>query len=231
MKKLLWLVVPAVFVGMLLLLPRDGLKSVFSAAKNPETLVIDAGHGGFDGGAVGAGGVTEQGINLRIAQHTQALAGFFGIPTVMTRANEEALDYVEGRPIRENKVADIRARQHIAEETENAVFLSIHLNKFEQSQYHGAQVFYSRNDPLSKTLAEALQKSLIAGADPGNNRQAKPAANTIYLMKKLQCPAVVVECGFLSNPAEAEKLQQPDYQKQLAVCIIGGYLSYRGEAS
>ena len=103
------------------------------------------------------------------------------------------------------------------------------MNKFEQTQYHGAQVFYSRNNPRSKQLAEALQAALIEGSDPSNHRQAKQAANTIYLMKKLECPAVIAECGFLSNPAEAERLQQEEYQKQLAVCIIGGYLRYRGE--
>lgn len=231
MKKFLWLAVSAAVAGMLLLWPSGGIENVFSAADGRETLVIDAGHGGFDGGAVGAGGVTEQGINLRIAQHTQALAGFFGIPVVMTRSDEGALGYVEGRPVRENKVTDIRERQRIAESTENAVFLSIHLNKFEQAQYHGAQVFYSRNDPRSKALAEAVQDALVRGVDPENHRQAKQAASTIYLMKKLQCPAVVIECGFLSNPAEAEKLQQPEYQKQLAVCVIGGYLSYRGDST
>lgn len=219
-------IVPAVLAGALLFGSAGGASA---ASEPPETLVIDAGHGGFDGGAVAQDGTTEQGINLQIAKDMETLAGFLGIPVVMTRPDENALGYVEGRPIRENKVADIRERQRIAESVENAVFLSIHLNKFEQSQYHGAQVFYSRSNPQSRLLAEALQESLIRGADPGNARQAKQAANTIYLMKKLQCPAVVVECGFLSNPAEAERLRQPEYQKQLAVCIIGGYLSYRGE--
>ena len=227
MKRILGLVL--LLIGVLVFWPSGGIRNVFSAAEPLETLVIDAGQGGFDGGAVGAGGVNEQGINLRIAKHTEALAGFFGIPTVMTRSDENALGFIDGRPIRENKVSDIHERQRIAEETENPVFLSIHLNKFEQTQYHGAQVFYSRNNPRSKQLAEALQAALIEGSDPSNHRQAKQAANTIYLMKKLECPAVIAECGFLSNPAEAERLQQEEYQKQLAVCIIGGYLRYRGE--
>lgn len=231
MKKLLWAALPAVLAAALVFTVPNIRADVFSAAHPPETLVLDAGHGGFDGGAVGAGGVTEQDINLHIAQRTWALAGFFGIPVTMTRTDGNALGYVAGRAIRENKAADIRERERIAAETENAVFLSIHLNKFEQPQYHGAQVFYSKNNPRSKILAEQLQESLRRGADPENNRQAKQAANTIYLMKKLECPAVVVECGFLSNPTEAEKLQQEDYQKQLAVCIIGGYLRCRSAAA
>lgn len=225
----IWFILAAA-LALLLFLPQNGFMSVFSPSSGAETLVIDAGHGGFDGGAVGAGGVTEQGINLSIARHTEALAGFFGIPTVMTRTDEGALGYVDGRPIRENKVTDIRERERIANETENPVFLSIHLNKFEQSQYHGAQVFYSKNNPRSKTLAESAQAALIAGVDPENKREAKQAGSTIYLMKKLDCPAVVIECGFLSNPAEAEKLQQEEYHKQLAICIISGYLRDRGES-
>lgn len=228
MKKQIWgaLLLLAVLLACL---PSGGVRSVFSASDPPETLVIDAGHGGFDGGAVSASGVSEQQINLYIARHTQALAGFFGIPTVMTRPDENALGFVDGRAIRDNKVADIHERRRIAEETENPVFLSIHLNQFPQAQYHGAQVFFSRGNPRSKALAESIQAALIEGVDPQNTRQAKQAANTIYLMKKLECPAVIIECGFLSNPAESERLQQEEYQKQLAVCILSGYLRYRGE--
>lgn len=231
MKKWIWLAIPAALAAVIVLLPSENVRSAFFTSENQPTLVIDAGHGGFDGGAVSPDGVTEQGINLRIAQSAEALAGFFSIPTVMTRTDEGALNYDEGKSIRENKVADIRERRRIAEETENAVFLSIHLNKFEQSQYHGAQVFYSPNDPRSKALAETLQATLVSQLEPDNQRAAKKATNTIYLMKKLECPAVVVECGFLSNPAEAEKLQQPEYQKQLALCIIGGWLACQGEFS
>ena len=122
----------------------------------PAVLVIDAGHGGFDGGATGAAGTSEQQINLYIAQRVQALAGFFGVQTVMTRADELALDYDPSRTIRENKIADIRAREQIANELAAPVFVSIHLNKFSDAQYHGAQVFYSVNHAGSKALAASL---------------------------------------------------------------------------
>ena len=201
-------------------------QSAFSAWEHEYTLVLDAGHGGFDGGAVGANGTTEQHINLSVAQRTQALAGFFGIGTAMTRPDEQALGYEAGRSVRENKVADIKARERITKETENPVFLSIHLNKFEDPQYWGAQTFYSKNNAAGRPLAESLQSNLIAGLAPENHRQAKQAADTIYLMKKLDCPAVIVECGFLSNPDEERRLQGEDYHKRLAVCILSGYLQF-----
>lgn len=201
-------------------------QTVFSPWAHEHTLVLDAGHGGFDGGAIGSAGTTEQHINLSVAQRTQALAGFFGIETVMTREDEQALDYEAGRSVHENKVADIKMRERIAQQAENPVFLSIHLNKFEEGKYWGAQTFYSKNDPDGKILAEFLQKTLISGLNPENNRQARQAVDTIYLMKKLHCPAVIVECGFLSNPEEERLLQQETYHKRLALCIIGGYLQY-----
>lgn len=205
---------------------RQKTMDVFGAGNSLPVLVIDAGHGGFDGGAVGVNGTTEQDINLSISRSVQALSGLFGYASVMTRPDEQALDYVEGRSVRENKVADIKARERITNETENPVFLSIHLNKFEDPQYYGAQVFYSKNNVDSKILAEQTQEALIAGIPNGNIRRAKPAAAAIYLMKKLECPAVIVECGFLSNPEEERKLCDPGYHKQLALCIFEGYQEY-----
>lgn len=207
--------------------PQAQRRSAFAQTMHAQTLVIDAGHGGFDGGAVSANGTTEQHINLSIAQRTRALAGFWGIPTVMTREDENALGYDPAKAIRQNKITDIKERERIVSCCENPVFLSIHLNKFEQSQYHGAQVFYSRNHPDGKTLAELTQECLRCGVDAQNNRQAKQATSSIYLMKKLSCPSIIVECGFLSNPAEEQKLQNETYHKSLAVCIISGYLQYQ----
>lgn len=213
-----------IFLAALFIMRGGMVTRVLAEASAPPTLVLDAGHGGFDGGAIGSAGTTEQDINLSIAQRVQALAGFFGVRTAMTRETNEALDYHPEKSVRDNKVTDIKAREQKVHETVNPVFLSIHLNKFSDAQYHGAQVFYSKNNARSKQLAELLQACLVAGADPSNHRQAKPAENTIYLMKKLDCPAVIVECGFLSNPAEEALLSQQDYHKKLAVCILCGYL-------
>ena len=199
---------------------------VFCRDRRLPTLVIDAGHGGFDGGAVGANGTSEQHINLSVARSTQALSSLFGYLSAMTRPDEQALDYIAGRSVHENKVADIKARERITNEITDPIFLSIHLNKFEDPKYYGAQVFYSKNHVDSQILAEKTQKSLISGIRNGNIRRAKPAAPAIYLMKKLDCPAVIVECGFLSNPDEERRLCDPGYQKRLALCIFAGYQEY-----
>lgn len=197
---------------------------VFGTHHEVETLVLDAGHGGFDGGAVSPNGVTEQEINLHVTKKVESLAGLFGIPTELTRKDGNALDYEAGRSVRENKVADIKARQHICEQIQNPVFISIHLNKFEQSRYFGAQVFYGEKNAQSKAIAESIQAALKSGIANGNHRVAKPAGDSIYLMRTLTCPALIVECGFLSNPDDETALMQDVYQTQLAVCILAGYL-------
>ena len=199
-------------------------RAMQTAGNAQTTLVIDAGHGGFDGGAVGADGTAEQDINLSIAKRVQVLANFFGVPTAMTRPDENALDYNPSRTVRENKIADIKAREKLVNSIPSPVFLSIHLNKFSDAQYHGAQVFYSTGNVQGKPLAEQIQQCLIDGCDPLNHRKAKQADSAIYLMKKLDCPAVIIECGFLSNPAEAARLRDEAYHKQLAAAVICGYL-------
>lgn len=231
-KKIRRVMLLTVGVAMALLLIIRGGGGVMQTIRTMQesravrTLVIDAGHGGFDGGAVGVNGTAEQDINLSIARSVYALAGFFGMPAAMTREDENALAYDPSRSVRENKAADIKAREKRAQEFDRPVFVSIHLNKFSDPQYHGSQVFYSPNHAGSRVLAEALQNSLTQGCDPSNHRTAKQAEKTIYLMKKLECPAVIVECGFLSNPEEELRLREPDYQKKLAVCILYGCLQY-----
>lgn len=160
-------------------------RAMQTAGNAQTTLVIDAGHGGFDGGAVGADGTAEQDINLSIAKRVQVLANFFGVPTAMTRPDENALDYNPSRTVRENKIADIKAREKLVNSIPSPVFLSIHLNKFSDAQYHGAQVFYSTGNVQGKPLAEQIQQCLIDGCDPLNHRKAKQADSAIYLMKKL----------------------------------------------
>ena len=198
--------------------------SVFHDEEGRKTLILDAGHGGFDGGAQAADGTAEQDINLSIAKDLYVLCGFFGESSTMTRWDENALNYETGRTIRENKEADIKARKTIADGIPNGVFLSIHLNQFEQMQYYGAQTFYSLKNSESSVYAEKIQESLICGIHNKNTRKAKPAPQTVYLMQHLDCPAVIVECGFLSNPEESQLLKTSEYQKKLALCIFSGYM-------
>lgn len=206
------------------------LMPVFSVSDSTKhTLVLDAGHGGMDGGAVAADGTTEQDINLNIALTCRDLARFLGISTVMTREDNQSLDYNLENTIRQNKVDDIHARERIANEQSNPVFLSIHLNKFSDTSYSGAQTFWSQNNLDGQMLAENIQTSLTEGLKPSKERSAKPAENSIYLMKQLTCPAVIVECGFLSNVEETEKLKQTEYQMRIAVCILSGYCNCMGK--
>ncbi|MGN1030176.1 MAG: N-acetylmuramoyl-L-alanine amidase [Butyricicoccaceae bacterium] len=201
------------------------LIDVFSEGRNGYTLVLDAGHGGMDGGAVAADGTCEQDINLSIALRCRELAELCGIPTVMTRENADSLNYDAEKSIRQNKVADIRARAEITQNTRNPMFVSVHLNKFTDTAYHGAQVFWSKNNQDGKVLAESIQSSLITGINDGNQRAAKQAVDSIWLMKTLECPAVIVECGFLSNVQETQLLKQDVYQQKLALCIVSGCLN------
>lgn len=171
-------------------------------------------------------GTMEKDINLAIARKCEAFAGLFGLRTMLTREDENSIDYDPEQTIRANKVADIHARARITNSVSNPIFLSIHLNKFSDASYSGAQVFWSKNNPEGQLLAQQIQDTLTRGLSPARERQAKQAADSIYLMKTLTCPAVIVECGFLSNAEEARLLAQDDYQKRLALCIINGYLQY-----
>ena len=202
------------------------LYGVFAPHNYQHTLVLDAGHGGVDGGAVAEDGTAEQDINLAIVKKCQVFAGFFGIRTVLTRTDQQSLHYDPASTVRQNKVADIHAREEITNRAKNPIFVSVHLNKFSDSQYTGAQVFWSKNNPEGQLLAESVQDQLTLGLHPVRQRVAKQAPDSVYLMKHLTCPAIIVECGFLSNQQETEQLKQDSYQKRLSVCMIQGYLNY-----
>lgn len=186
-------------------------------------VLLDAGHGGMDGGAVSADGVCEAPITLAIAQKTQALLGFCGTQALMTRYDDTSLNYDPSATTRENKNADLKARLELAKQYPDCPFLSIHLNQFSQAKYAGAQVFYGQN---GQELALALQDRLRAVLDPENDRVCKPAPEGVFLMKNITSPAVTIECGFLSNPEECTKLQQNDYQTRIALAIVSGYQQY-----
>ena len=188
--------------------------------------IIDAGHGGIDGGAVSPSGTQEAELNLSISYKIRDIMKLFGINTFMTRYDERSLDYDENKSIRENKNADLKARLRMSSEHMDCDFLSIHLNKFEQSKYRGAQVFYSPNDPNSELLAVCLQDALIMYLDNNNKRAAKESHDSVYLMKNIKAPAVTIECGFLSNPDEEKLLQDDSYQTLIALSITKGYIDY-----
>lgn len=201
-------------------------KCVTILSYDKPSVIIDAGHGGIDGGAVSSGGTEEAGINLLISEKTRLVMLFLGIRSVMTRSDEGSLNYNPEKSIKENKNADLKERLKIAEQFSDCDFLSIHLNKFEQSKYFGAQVFYSANNSKSLILAETLQNSMIDYLDKDNIRKAKISPESVYLMKNIKSPAVIIECGFLSNPAEEQKLVSDEYQTHIAISITKGYIDY-----
>lgn len=191
-----------------------------TVASKPITVVLDAGHGGEDGGAVSANGVLEKDLNLSIALRLRALLEANGIRVVLTRSTDTLLydkdvDY-HGR----KKALDLAARKNIAESTENCVFVSIHMNAFPIAKYQGLQVWYSKNHPASLTLAQSVQSMNQSLLQPSNERPVKAATSSIYLLHHLRSPAILVECGFLSNPEEATLLASEEYQENLAFLLF-----------
>lgn len=188
-----------------------------------QTLVIDAGHGGEDGGAVSASGASESALNLAVAKRLDAILGFCGVPSVMLRNEDVMLSDPGGSTIRERKVSDLHNRVKAVNQVGNAVLISVHQNSFTDSKYSGAQVFYAPT-PDSQGFAERTQELLRVTLSPGNDRRAKPIPGTVYLMNHISCKAILVECGFLTNPEEDRLLQTPDYQLKLAATLAGAYL-------
>lgn len=186
-------------------------------------LILDAGHGGEDGGAVSLTGVPESNINLAVVLRIDQILGFYGVAPILLRDSDISIYDPGCETLRQKKVSDLRNRVAAIESTANAVVISIHQNTFSNSAYHGAQAFF-RPGEESKALAELMQKSIRDGVDPGNKRTPTQIADSVYLMKHITCPAVLVECGFLSNPAEEEKLRSGSYQTQLALSISSAWL-------
>lgn len=185
-------------------------------------VVIDAGHGGDDPGKVGINGVDEKQVNLEIAMLVKEYLEQADVRVVMTRETEEGL-YDAGVP--NKKVQDMKKRIGIIEKTEPDITVSIHQNSYPEEYVHGAQVFYYEGSTSGRKLAECLQKQLVIKTDPDNKRQVK-ANNSYYLLRKTPVPIVIVECGFLSNREEAEKLCSAGYQKRVAWAIHLGILQY-----
>ena len=218
-KKLapLYLLVIAAFLGLTFLGDRAVTAMTETAPiERRRVFVIDAGHGGMDGGATSCTGVLESQINLEIALRLDDLMHLLGHETVMIRTTDKSV-YTQGDTIAAQKVADLKQRVKIVNETNNAVLISIHQNIFSDGRYSGAQVFYVP-DSESKALAEELQSALVSTLNPGSNRKCKKA-DGVYLMEHIDRPGVLVECGFLSNVEEEAKLRLPSYQQQICAVI------------
>lgn len=196
-----------------------------------QTIVLDAGHGGEDGGAVSADGVPESGLNLAITYKLRDVFLFLGRDTVLTREGEDAIYSPDCVTLREKKVSDLKNRVALINAQPGAVLISIHQNSMPgHPSVHGAQVFYNAVSPGSE-LGMAVQGALNGAVNAGNEKNAKAIGSTIYLMKNVCCSAILIECGFLSNPAETQQLLTDGYQMKLAVCIAAGFLQYHTEGA
>ena len=187
--------------------------TVSDAIDCSNTVIIDAGHGGEDGGTQSSAGVLEKDINLNITMKLGTLLRLMGYTVVYTRTEDKLYYGDDAVTQRQKKVSDIHYRMKLMEAYNNALFISIHQNYFEQSKYYGAQVFYSKNNPESQIIAEKIQSNIKSGTD-------------IYLLYHTKSPAVMVECGFMSNPGEALLLSDDKYQIKLCLAIAAGLEEY-----
>ncbi|MCL2311550.1 MAG: N-acetylmuramoyl-L-alanine amidase [Firmicutes bacterium] len=187
-------------------------------------VIIDPGHGGEDGGAVGHDGIVEKEINLKIALCLRDILQFSGYETVMTRDKDKAIYDNSAIKLRQKKVSDLRNRLAILRKNSSAdsIFVSIHQNKFPNEKYFGTQIFYSEGNPLSEDLAIKVRENIIEQIQPKNTREIKRATSKIFLLNNSEIPSITTECGFLSNPEEAKKLSDETYQSKIAMCIFLG---------
>ena len=186
-------------------------------ASTNQTVIVDPGHGGEDGGAVSPNGVPESKLNLEISLRLRDLLSFLGVRVQMTRETDCSIHSTDAQTVSEKKVSDLKNRVLLVNETPNALLVSIHQNMFPESKYYGTQVFYSRTAG-SQELAESMQARFSTALDETNHRMAKLAQN-VYLMNQIRCPGILIECGFLSNPREEQLLQKEAYQKKIAAVI------------
>ena len=190
------------------------------------TVILDAGHGGEDGGAVAADGTAEKDLNLIISNGIAAFFELFGVPYIPVRTQDISVCDAGLVTIRERKRSDIMNRFALVNNTPDSVLLSIHQNMFEQQKYNGTQVFYAGKIPESKALAESIKTAVVTALQPENKRETKPSTDSIYLLYHAKTASVMVECGFLSNPAELDKLKTESYQSQMSYFIFKGLLNY-----
>lgn len=218
------------FLGLAAVLWRGSAIPVFHVRDEvPVTVVIDPGHGGEDGGAVSPAGVAESQINLAVSIRLSDLLRFAGERTLLTRSDDVTICDEGLDTMRQRKTSDLKNRVKLVEETENSVLLSIHQNSLPSSPVtYGAQVFWNQREG-AKELAASIQDALNAAVNAGNDKHPRQIPDSIYVMKNITAPGVLVECGFLSNGPETERLQTPAHQLHLASAIAAGYLNAKGQ--
>ena len=231
-KKRITLILSGIFLSVFVFILTTGNAeeqnkyiSTVSLPASGKTIVIDAGHGVPDEGAQSSNGTTEAETNLKIALKLQNLLEQSGCTVILTRSDENAIYDIDSKTLKQKKISDIKNRVKIGNESSADIFVSIHLNKIPQQQYDGWQTFYNANSSEGQKLATLIQNNLNDAIQKENNRVAKSIDN-IYIVKHVEIPITIVECGFLSNPEEEKKLLQDDYQNKLAWGIYNGIIDY-----
>lgn len=190
------------------------------------TIIIDAGHGGEDGGAVAPDGSFEKDYNLDIALRLKEVLTYYGYNVIMTRTTDTMTCDTGLITQREKKISDIRNRLKLINSTDNCIFVSIHQNNFSDSHQEGAQVFYSKNNVQSRYLADEIQKSIVSTLQTNNKRKTKLSGTEIFLLYHSTVPSVLVECGFLSNNNDLINLKNNNYKTKLAIVIADGIINF-----
>lgn len=234
MKKRFQFTLCCLIMGICVIVCASWLSSAVTTISENEPIIrknriiIDAGHGGEDGGATSCTGILESTYNLQIAIRLNDLFHLLGFDTVMIRTSDISI-YTKGDSIAQKKMSDLKERVRIVNETENAILLSIHQNNFSDSRYSGAQVFYA-DSPESREFARQIQAAILSVLNPGSRRQIK-RSDRIYIMEHIKRPGILIECGFLSNPAEESRLRSADYQQKLCCVIASATSQYLKDAA
>ena len=231
-KKRITLILSGIFLSVFVFILTTGNAeeqnkyiSTVSLPASGKTIVIDAGHGVPDEGAQSSNGTTEAETNLKIALKLQNLLEQSGCTVILTRSDENAIYDIDSKTLKQKKISDIKNRVKIGNESSADIFVSIHLNKIPQSQYDGWQTFYKEGSEDGARLAKTIQENLNKTIKKENNRIAK-TIDKIYIIKHVEIPTTIVECGFLSNPDEEKLLLEDEYQNKLAWGIYNGIIDY-----
>lgn len=227
-KRLIFIevsIIFSIFFSTILNKSNNDTINTSSIPVSSHTVTIDAGHGIPDEGAQNENGLTEAGINLKIALKVQKLLEVSNCTVILTRSDENGIYDIDSKTLREMKVSDMKNRVKIGNSSDSDIFVSIHLNKIPQNQYYGWQTFYKRNSEEGKNLSNYIQENLNQSIQIENKRVPQIISGK-YIIENLEIPTVIVECGFLSNPTEANLLTQNDYQDKIAWGIYCGIMDY-----
>ena len=230
-KKRITMILGCILVGIFTFILQkaqtDGMETIETVTLpvSGKTIIVDAGHGVPDEGAESSAGTTEAQTNLKIALKLQNLLEQSGCTVILTRSDENAIYDIDSKTLKQKKISDIHNRVKIGNESSADIFVSIHLNKIPQQQYYGWQCFYREGNEQGKKLAVSIQENLNTAIPKENNRVAHTIDN-VYIIKHVEIPTTIVECGFLSNPEEEKRLLEDGYQNRLAWGIYNGIINY-----